>query len=349
MQLEKHAGGAVFSPNPDRGWESLVSTNPGAWYDEATGTFYLVYRAAGEDREHTIRLGLASGSDGVSFERVSERPLFEPSPGDWDFGSVEDPRIVKFGDYYFGTYATRPFKPGRYWEKTGNVPEFPRGLPEEAPASLRANKTRTGLFLTRDFKDFLRPGYLTDPSCDDRDVVIFPEKVGGKFVLLHRPMEWTGPAYGCAQPSIWIEKTEDLLASRRRLTLLLTAERDWEVKVGGASPPLRTDEGWLALYHAVGPDGHYRVGAVLLDAERPEIVTHRSPEPILVPDRDYECEGLYEGICFPCGNVVVDGRLYVYYGGADQYIGLATCELGSLVEHLLGFPVPSGGERRSIY
>jgi predicted GH43/DUF377 family glycosyl hydrolase len=335
MKLEKYPGGAILLPNPGRAWESLVATNPGAWYNEASREFLLVYRAAGEDLEHTIRLGLAKSCDGMHFERASERPLFEPEPGSWDFGGTEDPRIVKFGDWYFGTYAARPFKPGRYWEKADNAPELPTGLPDEAPSCLRLNRTRTGLFLTKDFRRFLRPGYLSDPSLDDRDIVIFPEKIDGKFILFHRPMEWIGPSYGCDKPSIWIEKTDDLLAQGRRLELFMTAERDWEEKVGGASPPIKTDAGWLALYHAVGPDKRYRVGAVLLDLERPEIIRHRSPEPILEPEFDYECEGIYKGICFPCGNVVAGGRLYVYYGAADQRVGLATCELDELVDWLL--------------
>ena len=93
------------------------------------------------------------------------------------------------------------------------------------------------------------------------------------------------------------------------------------------------------LYHAVGADRIYRVGAALLDPVRPERVTHRLPEPILVPDRDYECEGIYRGISFPGGNVVVDRRLFVFYGAADQYIGLATCALRDLTALLLRHPV----------
>ena len=111
-----------------------------------------------------------------------------------------------------------------------------RHLPPEAPESLRLNRTRTGLFLTRDFGEF-PPGLHESPSCDDRDVVIFPGKVEGSFVVLHRPMEWVGAAYGCERPSIWIERTADLLSFGKGSRLLLKAEYDWEEKVGAPPRP----------------------------------------------------------------------------------------------------------------
>ncbi|MCD4680805.1 MAG: glycosidase, partial [Bacteroidales bacterium] len=115
---------------------------------------------------------------------------------------------------------------------------------------------------------------------------------------------------------------------------------NWESsKIGGASPPIKTKDGWLTLYHGVGEDMKYRVGAMLLDTNNPSVVTHRTPKPLLVPEYDYENKGIYKGICFPCGNVVIDETLYVYYGGADQYVGVATCSLDLLLEHLRDCPV----------
>jgi predicted GH43/DUF377 family glycosyl hydrolase len=101
---------------------------------------------------------------------------------------------------------------------------------------------------------------------------------------------------------------------------------------------LKTERGWVMLYHAVGPDAQYRVGAMLLALNDPRRILARTPEPIYEPEAWYEKEGIYKGIAFPCGNVVIDGTLFVYYGGADQYVGLATCRLDDLVEHLRGCP-----------
>lgn len=336
MQLKKYEKNPVLAPNPARSWESLVATNPGAWYDEEKGEVLMLYRAAGEDAEHRVNLALAVSKNGYDFHRVSEQPLFAQTPGSWDGGSIEDPRIVKMDGWYFVTYAAVPCPPGRYWLNGGR--QTPQGLPPKAPFILRENETRTGLAITQDFKTIYRPGYLTDATVDDRDVIIFPEKVGGKFVTLHRPMQWVGPQYGTEAPAIWIAFSDDLLQHKTPV-LLAKAQYGWEVKIGGSAPPIKTPYGWFMLYHAVGPDEQYRVGAMLLDLHDPARVTHRLPEPILVPEENYECKGIYPGICFPCGNIIMDGTLFVYYGGADQYVGVATCRFDDLLQELLKHPV----------
>lgn len=338
MQLKKYEKNPVLSPCPAHDWESLVTTNPGAWYNEETHEVLLLYRAAGNEEDHNINLALAKSSNGFDFERVSDKPIFDKVAGMWDGGSIEDPRIIKLGEYYFITYASVSCAPGRYWELSKR--RVPADMPMEAPHILRENETRTGLAITKDFKMIYRPGYLTDPTVDDRDVVIFPERVHGKFVTLHRPMQWVGEGYGTEYPAIWIAFSDDLL-EHKSPRLLAKAKFDWEVKIGGSAPPIKTSAGWFMLYHAVGKDDKYRVGAMLLDLEDPSRVTCRIPHPILEPQCDYECEGIYKGICFPCGNVVIDGTLFVYYGGADQYVGVATCNFQSLIDEML--ENPNGG------
>ena len=116
--------------------------------------------------------------------------------------------------------------------------------------------------------------------------------------------------------------------------LLLKNTFDWERKVGGATPPIRTEAGWLMLYHAVDDAGVYRTGVCLLDLQNPTQVLSRLPEPILVPQEAFERDGLYGQCVFPTGNVVVGDTLYVYYGAADKCIGLATCQISDLLEAL---------------
>jgi predicted GH43/DUF377 family glycosyl hydrolase len=339
MKLQRYAQNPVLRPNPANAWEALVSTNPGAWYEEETGQVILIYRAAGCDYEHRISLGLATSSNGYDFTRVSDAPFFSTSvEGHWDAGSVEDARVVKFGNWYFITYAAVPVLPGQYWLNAGGRFQLPEQN-DAFPIGLRNNWTRTGLLITKDFRQVLRAGYLSDPTVDDRDVIIFPEKVGGKFVTLHRPMQWCGPGYPCAEPAIWIAFSDDLL-QHKELRLLAQSVYPWEAsKIGGAAPPLKTPDGWLMLYHAVGADNRYRVGAMLLDLADPTCVLARTPEPIYEPAAWYETDGIYQGIAFPCGNVVIDGTLFVYYGGADQYCGVATCALADLLAHLRACPV----------
>jgi len=337
MKLQRFEGNPILSPNPANAWESLVATNPGAWYDEDQKRVFLLYRAAGADPAHVIRLGLATSGDGYHFTRAGAEPAFGPSPDGFDGGCVEDPRIVRFGEHYFVTYASRPFPPGQYWTPN-NAVATPPPMPAEFPQAFRNNATATGLAITTDFRRWLRAGRLTSPMVDDRDVILFPEKIGGRFVMMHRPMNWVGPKYGTDAPAMWISFADDLLAwgdSR----LLAKGKYDWEGgKIGGNTPPIRTPYGWFTVYHGVGNDWKYRLGAFLLDLEDPSKVLHRTPDWLLEPVEPYELVGHYPGVVFPCGSVVIDGTLFVYYGGADKYVGLATCRFDELLDHLCRCP-----------
>jgi predicted GH43/DUF377 family glycosyl hydrolase len=147
---------------------------------------------------------------------------------------------------------------------------------------------------------------------------LFPEQIGGRYAMVHRPKKWIGEPYGTTYPAIWISFSDDLLVWRDS-RLLIKGEQPWERKIGGSTPPLRTDRGWLTLYHGVDEYGVYRIGALMLDLEDPSRVLARTKDYIMEPECDYELEGLYKGgVVFPTGNVIVGDTLYVYYGGADE-------------------------------
>jgi len=335
MKLKKNSLNPILEPHQEHHWENLAVCNPGAWYED--GKFYLLYRAAGDDEDHVIRFGLAESTDGIHFKRVSNQPVFEPSEDGPDSGGVEDPRIVKFGDSFYVTYAYRPYPPGRYWNFEHDEVQIPK-VDEYAPAVFKRNIANTGLATTKDFKTWRRLGRITQSNLDDRDAILFPEKIGDKYALLHRPKEWIGEEYGCDYPSIWITFSEDLMVWDEESHLLIAGrEGTWEEKLGGSAPPLKTDEGWLMLYHGVedGGTGQYRVGAALLDLEDPTKIVGRSKNFLMEPEYYYETEGFYEGCVFPTGNIIVDNKLYVYYGGADKYVGLATCQTDELLDYLL--------------
>lgn len=338
FQLRRHPASPILGPNPARPWENLVATNPGAWHDAERGEVLLLYRAAGDDADHVVHLALARSRDGVHFTRDEAGPAASPIPLTPDGGCLEDPRIIRVGEWYYVTVASRPFPPGRYWDEASLGTRVHRSFPAHFPAALRQNLTSTHLFLTRDFRTWIRAGRLTDPALDERDVVIFPEVIKGLWYTLHRPMQWHGTGFPNAQPAIWIAGTPDLLGWKQ-LRLLAKAEYDWELKVGANNPPLRTPHGWLQIYHAVGPDKHYRLGALLLDLEDPTRVTHRTRRPIYEPQAEWETKGLYNGVCFPCGHAVLGGVYHLYYGGGDLVCGLATVPLDELLGHLLTQPV----------
>ena len=338
MKLQRFQGNPILSPNGANPWEAAVATNPGAWYDQQSKQVIMLYRAAGLDDAHRVHLGLALSKDGYHFTRTSDKPVFSPSVDGFDGGCIEDPRIIKIGPWYFVTYACRAFPPGKYWLSGADNPYLAPERPEEAPIPLRKNWTATGLALTKDFRTWFRAGRMTSPVVDDRDVFLFPEQIAGQWVMIQRPMQWAGAGYPCEKPSIWIARGDDMLDCRDS-KLLLTGRYEWEVnKVGANTPPIKTPHGWLMLHHGVGPDWHYRLGAMLMDLKDPSRVLHRTPDWLLQPEKPFETKGYYNGVVFPCGAVVIDGTLFVYYGGADQHVGVATCNLEELLAHLLTYP-----------
>lgn len=330
MKLKKYEGNPILSANPNNYWENLVVCNPGVIYDN--GIFHMLYRAAGDDAEHLVYLGKAESTDGINFTRVSDEPIFAPQSNNFDSGSNEDPRIVKFGDEFYVTFAFRPYCAGRYWENAYDEVDSPEHN-EFAPKCLRENVSNTGLAISKDMRTFKKIGRLTEPSLDDRDVILFPEKINGKFWMLHRPKNYVGGEYGTDTPAIWIKSSDDLMSWNTPSKLLMKGEEAWEVKLGGNTPPIRTKEGWIILYHGVDSKFTYRIGAAILDLNDPTKVLYRTKDFIMEPETHEETRGLYKwGVVFPTGAVVKDGTLYVYYGASDQWINLATCNLQELIQ-----------------
>jgi predicted GH43/DUF377 family glycosyl hydrolase len=310
-----------------------VVCNPGVIYDN--GVFHMLYRAAGDDADHVIRFGLATSTDGIHFERQGTLPILSPSEDGPDAGCIEDPRIVKLDGHFYVTYAYRAYKPRQYWLQENNAAYSPDD--PSLPPLFGYNMTASGLLLSDDLRTFRRLGRITRPDVDDRDVILFSEKIGGRYVMLHRPMQWVGAEYGTKHPAIWISYSDDLL-SWSESTLLAKGQAGWECKIGGSTPPLKTPRGWLVIYHAVDAKGVYRVGIMMLDLDDPAKVIARTPDPVMEPEEDFEWHGLYpHGVVFPTANVVVDDVLYVYYGCADQTIGVATADFPALVDFVMGF------------
>lgn len=334
MKLKKYENNPILKPNPNNYWEDLVVCNPAAYYENET--FYLLYRAAGNDEDHFIYLGLATSKDGFNFTRVQNDPVLSPTKDNYDAGCCEDPRLVKMGNLFYLTYAYRPFAPGRYWEENKKITcDLP--LDDFCPTGLRWNTSQTALAISPDLKKFKKLGRITKYDQDNRDVILFPEKINGKFVRFERPVEQVGEEYGCFVPSIWINYSSNLL-DWEEPKLFATSKENWESKkLGGSTPPLKTDDGWLVIYHGVsGEDDIYRVGAMLLDLNNPEKIIGRTKDYIMEPSEDYEMAGFYNGCTFPTGNVIVDDTLYVYYGGADRFCCVATCKLKELIDLLKG-------------
>ena len=331
FELKRYDGNPILAPNPDNQWENLCVLNPAVVYDEKNKKFVMVYRAGGDEIEHHIRLGLATSDDGLHFTRHGNEPIFDVDENDADGGCVEDPRIVEIDGYYYMTYASRAYAPGRYWlpiEERKAESYWMRAHEASEPWFLRTNETLSYLAQTTDFVHYKRLGRITDAREDDRDVVIFPRKINGRFYRISRPVL-------DGDRSMWISDSDDLMEWDTR-EKLYSGQEEWENgRLGAGCPPIETPDGWLLIYHGVNKDDCcYRVGLMLLDLENPRKILARSKNFVLQPETDYEKSGLYLGCVFPTGAVVKDGTLYVYYGCADKYVAVATADMKEVMEYM---------------
>lgn len=284
--------------------------NPGVTFFQ--GKFYMLYRAIGEYDNYISTVGLAVSDDGINFERQPE-PLLSPQ-NDYEKYGIEDLRINPLEGTFYLTYTVLG-----------------------SPAKEGGEPHQVGLIKTKDFKSFERVGMITPKRFCSRNGILFPEKIGNDYVLLHRPIYAPIGSGGLTNvaPKIMISYSYDLLHWRDD-HLLMERLFWWEnFKIGGGTPPIRTEKGWLMIYHGVqqlAPENFvYRGGIVLLDLEDPSKVIYRSEEPILEPVEDYEICGDSPNVVFPTGLVEKEGVLYLYYGAADTTVCLATASLEELL------------------
>jgi predicted GH43/DUF377 family glycosyl hydrolase len=328
--LQRYEKNPVLIPNEANWWESKAVFNCAILHYE--NKFHMLYRAIGEYERYISRIGYASSADGYSFATSKNIALEETE--DYEKYGIEDPRIVKIDNQIYITYVVL----------SGYVTNKPMV------------EASTALATTTDFLKYTRLGVITSKGSDNKDVVLFPEKMNqqessaislssastttidsaGKYFFLHRPSSWIGSRYGVDKPSIWLGEG-NALTNLEKHTLLLKPEEDWEqLKVGAGPPPIRTRAGWLIIYHGVSRERVYRAGAAILDIRDPSKIIGRTKTPILEPKEPYEKFGDVNNVVFPTGACVVDNdKLFVYYGGADKVCCLATADLNYLLDHIL--------------
>jgi predicted GH43/DUF377 family glycosyl hydrolase len=186
----------------------------------------------------------------------------------------------------------------------------------------------TALAVTDDFRTIERKGLIFHP--ENKDVAIFPEKIGGMYVALHRPNN-----SGFGKASIWHARSPDLLHWGEHECILRPRGNRWEAaKIGGGAPPIKTREGWLVIYHGKGEHSLYSLFTLLLDLEDPRRVIRRGEEPILIPDQPYETQGFFPNVVFSNGVVEKDGQVYIYYGAADESACVAITDVETLLASL---------------
>lgn len=304
----------VLSPHPENSWENEAVFNPGAVYDN--GEVHLLYRAVGSNGLSTV--GYAKSPDGLFFDRAHDKPVYILNTGSSGYqrvfypsgggsGGSEDPRAVIIDDRLYMTYV--------YF---GNW-DFMR----MAMTSISVEDFRKQNW------NWDKPVFLSPPGEVHKNWVIFPEKINGKFAIMHS-----------ITPTILIDYVDDLkkVKIKSRVGPATGGRKNyWDNKVRGAGPPpIKTDLGWLLLYHATDTydPQRYKLGAMLLDLKDPTKVLYRSSTPILCPDMHYENEGK-PGIVYASGAVVKDGHLFIYYGGGDRVVCTATVPIDVLIHDLI--------------
>lgn len=326
LLLNKSLHNPILRPGTNP-WTAEAVLNPGAAV--LGGRTHLIYRAIGIDG--VSRLGYASSADGVVIDdhppypayvarehhhrklpgyakRYS--PVMYPSGGSW--GGCEDPRMVCIDGRVYVT-----FNMFENWALRVGV------------ISLSVEE-----FLEKKFTKWDGP-YILSHSSRDKNWVLFPEKIGGQFAVLHSII-------GDTDDRVRIEYTNDLTTFSERTFESPDPQKvsdhgiAWHVHVRSAGPPpVRTSRGWLVLYHAndAAEPHKYKLGAMLLDLDDPTKILCRASSPILVPDETYENHGK-PGIVYACGAVVRDGIMYVYYGGADKVVCVASTPLEEFIHAL---------------
>ncbi|PWT99403.1 MAG: glycosidase [Bacteroidetes bacterium] len=243
-------------------------------------------------------LRIARSKDGHHFT-IDDQPFVYPS-NELEIFGVEDPRITKIDDTYYIYFSA----------------VSPVGVGES-------------LVSTKDFVTTEHHGMIFAP--ENKDVLIFPEKINGKYYALNRPVPKSVGA-----PEIWISESTNLVHWGNHKYLLGLRDGMWDSgRMGGGAVPIKTEKGWLELYHGASKDDRYCMGAVLLDLEDPTKVLARTDKPILEPEAPYEIEGFFGNVVFSCGAIVEGDIVKMYYGVADTSMACAELSLQEILDSLI--------------
>ncbi len=334
IQVTKH--GVLLEATKNR-FENQAVLNPTCYQNG--NTVHMYYRAVHEGNYSSIGYARLDGPLTV-VERFPE-PLLSPKFS-YEKHGVEDPRIVFLDGLYYlfytaydgrnarAAYATS--KDGKKFTKRGVL--SPSITYDRAEDVFRQSKLMERYsFFESYYKDKIGPDVLLW----EKDTCLFPEKIGGKFALLHRVL----PGMQIIYFDDFTELTSDYWESyleRLAETIVLNPAFAYESRnIGAGATPIRTERGWLLIYHSVedSNDGkRYHASAALLDIANPQKIIGRLKEPLFSPTESYEKHGDVSNVVFPEGTAQFDGRLYIYYGAADSRIAVASVNLEELLSEL---------------
>jgi predicted GH43/DUF377 family glycosyl hydrolase len=310
FKFKREPNNPIISPNKENDWESKATFNPATIYLD--GKTHILYRTLSGD--NTSYIGYATSKDGVTIDERLPSPIYIPRE-DFEMKKIaggnsgcEDPRLTQIGKKIYICYTA--------FDSIG---------PPHVAISSISEKD----FLARNW-NWEKPVLVTPPGFDDKDTCLFPEKLKDGYFILHR----VGNEI-CGDYLKSLDFDKDTV--NKCIRVLGPRQNAWDsAKVGITAPPIKTKYGWLLLYHGVSKShGTYRVGACLLDLKDPGIVLARSTDAIFEPEEEYEKVGIVNNVVFPCGMVLKKDTLYIYYGGADKVVGVATMKFSVIIGALL--------------
>lgn len=320
LKLKKHVGNPIIAPKPNHSWEAFTTFNPSAIYLD--NKVHILYRAQGYD--YISSVGYACSHDGFSISERSNIPIYAPQ-ADFEmnnlggvnaefvsgggYGGCEDPRLTCIGNTVYMTYVA---------------------FDGYSPPRLALTSILLENFLAQRWL-WSKPVLISRPGEADKSGCLLPEKINGKYVFFHRVF-----------PNILVDFVDDLNFDGKQKWLrgqykIPIRPHMWDSrKIGAGAPPLKTKDGWLLIYYGVDDkdDSQYKIGAMLLDLQDPTKVLYRSNYPILEPSEEYENTGFKPGVAYPCGAVIIDNVLLVYYGGADNVVCVASSKLDEFISEL---------------
>lgn len=268
------------------------------------GGFIGVFR--GEQIDGIPYIYLGKSNDGINWNFDEERIHFVDEDGNSFMPKYTyDPRLVKVDDIYYVIWCQDFYG-----------------------ASI-------GVAKTEDFKKFVR---IENPFLPfNRNAVLFPRKINDKFVMLSRPSDSGHTPFG----DIFLSESPDMVYWGKHRHVMSSGDNWWEsLKIGGGAVPIETSQGWLLIYHGVTNtcNGYvYSMGGAILDIDNPSIVKYRCKNYLLTPEEWYEERGFVPNVIFPCATIhdAATGRIAIYYGAADSYVGLAFAQVEEITEYII--------------
>jgi predicted GH43/DUF377 family glycosyl hydrolase len=287
----------------------------------------------------------------MKLTRHPANPLLEPiTDHDWESRNVFNCAVINHGDEIVLVYRGQGLqndisrlgyassKDGVHFERKSE-PVFAPEAPDEvkgvedprltlldgriqmlytawSPESIQVARASTTDFITWERHGIVFPGP------DNKDAALFPRRIGGRYCAFHR-----------IPSSMWIAWSDDLETWGNYQRIMDPRPDCYDnLKLGAGGPPIETDLGWLVIYHGVDSNLVYRLGVALLDKDDPSVVINRPVESILEPEESWELVGDVPNVVFTCGTAELGDDYYVYYGGADRVIGLATANKRDLLD-----------------